>query len=181
MTETRIYAAAVAIAALALGCKSEQQKEKEALRAEVMALADQTSMARQSRVCKALDLEDRYEGPDDPQRTACATWIALTPAAQQVYMDSIIDQRPVMVSHPPLQYPEQLRRAGVQGRVVVRVIVDANGRVEPGAVKIISSTNSAFDASAKRMILGARYQPGVVVGHPMRVLRDEVVAFKIRQ
>jgi len=144
-----------------------------------MTLVEQTPEHRQAQVCKAEVRDDRFDGPDDPQRTACATWTELTPAARQVFMDSIVQQKPQMLSHPPLRYPEQLRQAGIEGRVLIRVIVDATGRVEPTAVKIISTANPGFNESAKRMIFGARYRPGAVHGHAMRVVLDQPIDFKL--
>ena len=177
MTQTNGYAALAlaAIAALGIGCKSEAQKKSEALRAEVMALAEQTSIARHYRACKALAQGNLFDGADDPQQTACAMWV---PAAQQVYMDSVVEEKARLLSHPPLHYPEHLRRAGIQGRVVVRVIVNANGRVEPTAIKVIRSDNPAFDRPAMDMMLGARFEPGRVVGRPTRVLLDYTVEFR---
>jgi len=181
MTKTSIYAAgAIAgIAALVIGCKSEERKKKDALRAEVMALVEQTPQARQSRRCEVMVRDSLFDGADDPLRIACATWRALTPSARQVYMDSVVDEKPRMLSHPPLHYPEQLRRARIEGRTVVRIIVDATGRVEPTAIKVIESDNPAFDRPAMDMMLGARFQPGRVLGHPMRVVLDRTVEFRI--
>src|SRR6267154_922582 len=163
-------------------CSSERarkQADGDSLRAEVMALVEQSPEHRQAKVCEAMMRDDRFDGPDDPQRTACATWTELTPVARQVFMDSIVQQKPQMLSHPPLRYPEQLRQAGIEGRVVIRLIVDATGRIEPTVVKIITTANPGFNEPAKRMILGARYRPGEVHGHAMRVVLDQPIDFKL--
>ena len=163
-------------------CSSERgrrQAKQDSLRAEVMALVEQTPEYRQAQVCKAKVRDDHFDGPDDPQRIACATWTELTPTARQVFMDSIVQQQPQMLSHPPLRYPEPLRQARIEGRVVIRLIVDAMGRIEPTAVKIITTANPGFNEAAKRMILGARYRPGAVHGHAMRVVLDQPIDFKL--
>jgi periplasmic protein TonB len=184
MTESFLRVTAV-IAVLVVpltSCSSERARkeaDRDSLRAEVMTLVEQSPERRQANVCDALTRNDRFDGPDDPQRTACATWTELTPTARQVFMDSIVQQKPEMLSHPPLRYPEQLRQAGIEGRVVVRLIVDATGQVEPTAVKIIKSANPGFNEAAKRMILGARYRPGEVHGHATRVVLDQPIDFKI--
>jgi len=175
------------IALLVLGapltsCFSERarkQAERDSLRAEVMTLVEQTPEHRQAKVCQAIIRDNRFDGPDDPQRTACATWTELTPVARQVFMDSIVQQKPQMLSHPPLRYPEQLRQARIEGRVVVRLIVDATGHVEPTGVKIISSANPGFNEAAKRMILGARFRPGEIHGHTIRVVLDQPIDFTL--
>ncbi len=175
MTKTSAYGA-VAIAMLGVGCKTEAQKKHDAIHAEVMALAEQTPIARQYRACKALAKGNLFDGPDDPQQTACAMWVSM---AQQVYMDSLVDDKPRLLSHPPLRYPEQLRRARIEGRAVVRVIVDVTGRVEPTAIKVVRSDNPAFDRPAMDMMLGARFEPGRVTGRPTRVLLDYTVEFRM--
>lgn len=163
-------------------CFSERprnQAHQDSLRAEVMTLVHQTPESRQANVCEAMVRDDRFDGADDPQRTACATWTELTPTARQVFMDSIVQQKPQLLSHPPLWYPAQLRQAGIEGRVVIRLIVDGTGHIEPSAVKIISTTNPGFNEAATRMILGARYRPGEVRGHAMRVVLDQPIDFKL--
>jgi len=62
---------------------------------------------------------------------------------------------------------------------VVRVIVDATGRVEPTAIKVVRSDNPAFDRPAMDMMLGARFEPGRVTGRPTRVLLDYSVEFRM--
>ena len=50
-----------------------------------------------------------------------------------------MDERPELLSGPMPEYPSLLRTAGIQGRVVVRAIIDATGRAEPGSVQVIES------------------------------------------
>ncbi len=40
---------------------------------------------------------------------------------------------PDLLSGPPLQYPELLRRAGIEGRVIVQATIDSTGRAEPAS------------------------------------------------
>src|ERR1043165_332510 len=63
-------------------CSSEsarKQADRDSLRAEVMTLVEQSPERRQANVCEAMARNDRFDGTDDPQRTACATWTELTP------------------------------------------------------------------------------------------------------
>src|SRR5213083_773811 len=52
-------------------------------------------------------------------------------AADQVYAEAAVDERPEIVSAPPLEYPPALRHAGLQGRVTVQAVIDTLGRAEP--------------------------------------------------
>jgi len=53
---------------------------------------------------------------------------------------------------PAVSYPELLRQAQVEGRVVVRALVDAAGRVVPESVRVQASANAGFDEAVRRSV-----------------------------
>ena len=61
----------------------------------------------------------------------------------------------------PPRYPESLRRAGIDGTVLVRFVVDTAGRVDPGSIEIVRSTHDAFTASVRESVLKLRFFPAV--------------------
>jgi len=71
---------------------------------------------------------------------------------------------PEVLSGPLPRYPELLRQAGVQGRVILEAIVDTTGRVEPASVTIVSATNPAFVEPARRALLATLFRPAEVGG-----------------
>ena len=56
-------------------------------------------------------------------------------------------------------YPSHLRDAGVGGRVVATFVVDANGRVEPGSIRIGSSPHPDLAEQTRRALLDIRFRP----------------------
>jgi len=64
---------------------------------------------------------------------------------------------PQLVAGPFPPYPEDLRRKGVQGRVVARTIVDSTGHAEPGSVRIISTPDTGFNAPVTEYFQTASY------------------------
>src|SRR3989454_6438984 len=52
-----------------------------------------------------------------------------------------------------------LRQARIQGRVMVRAIIDTTGRVEPTSVRIVASPHPAFDQPTKDWVLKALFRP----------------------
>jgi TonB family protein len=64
-----------------------------------------------------------------------------------------------MVAYAQRNYPPALRAAGVQGEVVFRVTVLGNGRVDPGRLRIVRSTNEGFDAVAIAAVQQVRFAP----------------------
>ena len=69
-----------------------------------------------------------------------------------------------IVSSSKPRYPEQLRQAGVDGRVLVRFTVDTTGRVDPSSVKILTSTHDLFSRAVRESLAGFRFKPAEVNG-----------------
>ncbi len=82
----------------------------------------------------------------------------------------VVDERPMLLAGPTPRYPEALRRAGVAGRVVLEVVVDTLGRVEPRSVSIVASPDPGFAAPARDYVLRALFRPAREHGRPVRVL-----------
>jgi len=100
--------------------------------------------------------------------------------SDDVLNESMVDEQPVFLSGPPLQYPNLLRQAGIQGRVMVRAIIDTTGRAEPGSVRVIESPHPGFDQAARNFVLRTRFRPGRVHGRAVRVLIEFPVEFRTR-
>ena len=98
-----------------------------------------------------------------------------------VVLEAAVEQRPELLTSQPLRYPGPLRQAGVEGRVVVRAIIDTMGRAEPASVTIWQSANPGFDQSARAFVLHARFLPARVHGHAVRVLINLPIDFTLRR
>lgn len=116
---------------------------------------------------------------------------APAPAAQpgadttRVYKLSEVDEPPHLANATAVQrlmvrtYPEALARSRATGSVMLRFVVDAEGRVEPGSVQVESSSDPAFEPPATQLALQMRFSPGRVSGHPVRVLAAFPLEFAI--
>lgn len=91
----------------------------------------------------------------------------------------LVDERPALLAGPEPGYPEALRRAGIEGRVVVEAVLDTLGRPEPRSVAVVASTQREFAAAARAYLLGARFRPARVHGRPVRVLVSVPIDFRI--
>ena len=69
------------------------------------------------------------------------------------------------MSLPP--FPAEVHHAGYNGKVVVAFIVTAHGRVEPGSVMVMSSTDSVLSRWACKVTPGIRFNPAREHGHPV--------------
>jgi len=87
----------------------------------------------------------------------------------QPYLESVVEERPELISHPAVHYPEILKQAGIDGHVVVEAIIDTTGHAERGSIKILSSTNQLFEQPSKDVVAASVYRPGKISGRAVRV------------
>ena len=102
------------------------------------------------------------------------------PIAGQIYAEDHVDERPEVVSAPPLAYPPLLRQAGLQGRVTVQAVIDTLGHAEAGSVKVIERTSTGFDQSARDYILHAVFRPAHVKGRAVRAVVRVPLEYRIK-
>jgi protein TonB len=87
-----------------------------------------------------------------------------------VYLESLVEEKPSVLSATPATFPEILKTAGIQGRVLLQAIIDTSGRAEPNSVKILQSPNPGFDQGSRNYVLHALFRPARVHGRAVRVL-----------
>ncbi|MGH7531326.1 MAG: energy transducer TonB [Gemmatimonadales bacterium] len=80
-----------------------------------------------------------------------------------------VDEKAELLALPQPEYPAMLRRAGVQGTVVVEVVIDTRGRVEPGSPRVVLSPYPRFNEPALEAIQRATFRPARIQGRPVRV------------
>lgn len=78
-------------------------------------------------------------------------------------------------------YPRALVTSGLEGRVVMRFIVDTTGRVEGPSVETVASTHVLFAEEARSALLRARFDPAQVGGRPVRMLMELPFVFELRR
>ncbi len=118
----------------------------------------------------AVDLREHFD-PKDYSGTGVEGGRAngTVPGDTGVYTESLVDERPMLLSAPPPPYPKLLSDAGIQGRVLLQAIVDTTGRVVPGSVKILQSPSPGFNVPVEQWILKALFRPARLVGRAVRV------------
>ncbi|MBI4543381.1 MAG: energy transducer TonB [Gemmatimonadetes bacterium] len=89
--------------------------------------------------------------------------------SDQPYLEAVVEERPERVGGIPPRYPEILRQAGIEGRVLVEVVIDTLGRAERGSLRILSSTHQLFEAPAREAVANSVYRPGRIQGRAVRV------------
>lgn len=87
-----------------------------------------------------------------------------------------VEVQPQIVERVEPRYPDLLRRAGVEGRVVVRVLVGTDGRAE--RVEVLRSDHEGFDAATVEAVRRWRFAPAVQAGQPVRVWMTVPVRYR---
>ncbi len=99
--------------------------------------------------------------------------------SNDVFIESIVEDKPRLLSAPPPPYPELLRQAGIEGRVLIEAVIDTAGRAELGSVEIKESADAGFDQPSRTWIQHALFRPARVHGRAVRVLVQVPVDYRI--
>jgi periplasmic protein TonB len=92
-----------------------------------------------------------------------------------------VDRVAAMLAPLRPRYPDQLRAAGVTGRVVVRLVVDTMGRVEPASVVIRESSHDLFAQAVRAVLPSLRFVPAEAGGRKVRMLVDLPFEFRLNE
>lgn len=94
-----------------------------------------------------------------------------------------VEEMPALVGglaalYEHIVYPEAARRAGLEGRVVVQFVVDAEGRVTEASV--LRGVHPLLDEAALAAVRSATFTPGRQRGKAVRVRMSLPVVFSLR-
>lgn len=84
------------------------------------------------------------------------------------------------VARPAPSYPRDAQRAGIEGAVVVRLHVDARGRVDD-VVVVRATPPEVFDAVALRTARSYRFEPARKHGRAVASTIEQRIVFRLRR
>lgn len=169
-------AAGKAAAALRKADTAARLAEQERILAEMKETARQAALRQEPAAPVAPDVQPEARPPPAtavaplPQSavTTPATVAAAPPAAQPVQAPARSASELVAVRVPQPVYPPDALRAGIAGEVVVKFVVNADGRV--GDVAIISAQpQGVFDKNVLAAVRRWKFKP---ISDPMTVSRS---------
>ncbi len=97
----------------------------------------------------------------------------------QPYLEAVVEERPERISSPPVRYPDILRQAGIEGRVLLELVVDTAGHAERGSIRVLSSTHQLFETPAREVAQSSLFSPGRIQGRAVRVRVQLPINFSI--
>jgi protein TonB len=92
----------------------------------------------------------------------------------------LAEEAPAILAGPLPAYPELLRQAGIEGRVVLEAVVDTLGRVEPRSIVAVTAGHPGFVAPAQRALAATLFRPARVHGRAVRVRVRVPIDFRLR-
>lgn len=95
----------------------------------------------------------------------------------------VVEQMPEIIGgmaaiYEQLTYPEIARRGGIEGRVIVQFVVEADGSVSN--VNVVRSAGTELDNEAVRVIQNLSFKPGVQRGQNVAVQMTIPIVFKLQ-
>ena len=87
------------------------------------------------------------------------------------------DTPPVLKTYPTPEYPDAARKAGLEGKVNVRVLVSTEGTVME--TKVLDATDDTFVEAATSAMAQCRFEPALKQGKPTRAMVIVPVQFSL--
>ncbi len=94
------------------------------------------------------------------------------------YGADAVDERPAVLHRVEPRYPEQARRRREEGKVLVKLVVDIQGRPMDCTV-LTSEPVGIFDAAALEAVRRFRFRPGKLAGHSVATVVHIPFAFTL--
>lgn len=94
----------------------------------------------------------------------------------------VVEQPPVLIGgiagvQKRIVYPEMARKAGIEGRVIIQFVVDAQGNiVNP---RVVRGIGGGCDEAALKALEDAKFQPGLQRGRPVNVSYSIPITFSL--
>ncbi len=92
-----------------------------------------------------------------------------------------VEKMPTFRRQVKPRYPENARRAGVEGKVFVSVLISENGMpIKAQIMKREPAEQKIFDQAAIESVMKSRYTPGIQNGGPVKVWLTLPIRFTLR-
>jgi len=93
--------------------------------------------------------------------------VPVATSSEEVYEFFKVEVKPQVIKAVQPEYPELAKKAGIEGRVVISVVVDEEGKVI--SAEIVSSTNSIFNESALKAAYEYKFSPAMMKDKKVKV------------
>ena len=112
-----------------------------------------------------------------PSRPGCTECAVGRPDSTTVFEEASVDQPVEVLAQAPPVYPRAFESMGVAGRVVLEYVVNTDGMVERGSVRVIETSHAVFSESAVHAIEASRFRPARLGKIAVKQLVRQAVRF----
>ncbi len=91
-----------------------------------------------------------------------------------------VEERPVKFQDAPLIYPEIARKAGIEGSVWVKVLVDRSGNVKDALIAKESGANAGFEEAALEAAKQCKWKPAMQNKQPVALWVTYEIKFQLK-
>ncbi len=91
-----------------------------------------------------------------------------------------VEERPVKIQDAPLKYPEIARKAGIEGSVWVKVLVDRSGNVKDAIIAKESGANAGFEEAALEAAKLCKWKPAMQNKQPVALWVTYEIKFQLK-
>ena len=100
-----------------------------------------------------------------------------SPRPEPIHLPEAATPPRALGSNPPPDYPEEARKAGREGLVVLKIVIDEQGRV---TVVSVMRGEEPLTSAAVEAVRRWRYEPATLGGTPISIYRIVKVPFRLR-
>lgn len=132
---------------------------------------------------QALALPSTAHAQDAARDSVFTTGPCRTHTDSAVVWESVashVDRQPRVVPATLPMFPTRLRSTdGYSGRIVLSMVVDTLGHVQPASVSVEESTDPRLSSWGCIVALTLRFTPALVAGRPVSALTEQALSYNV--
>ncbi len=101
------------------------------------------------------------------------------PQEDSVYEFFMVQQKPQIIKRVLPEYPELARKAGLEGKVIVEIIVGKDGHVK--SARVLKSDNEIFNQAALNAVKHYVFKPAMQNDRPVSVRVIQPIVFSLER
>ncbi len=87
---------------------------------------------------------------------------------------------PILIEAPDPVYPDSARQAGLEGMVIIQIVIDEQGKVTEAEV-ILAQPPGIFESAALEAVRKRRFEPALQREKPIKIRMTQTVVFRLHR
>ena len=103
------------------------------------------------------------------------------PLIRLMVPEVLVDSAPAVVSFPPMEYPRELREAGLGDSILLKVLVLSDGSIDPSSLDLLNAQYRETALAVIEHVQNFKFRPARIGGCAVPMFVSLPVAFKIKR